>query len=197
MECHILGPFEVVEQGRAIDLGGGRQRALLAVLALHAGEVSRSIGFRPLPFPLAWLRLIRDAFDLHSLYSARSRRPVTASASTSARASAPGYVVEFEPGALDLDRFIQLRTEARACDDDERKAALLHDALALWRHAPLAELRTEPFSTSAVAQVEQQRLGALEERIEADLALGHDPRSSPNWRRSPPSIPAASAFVPN
>ena len=88
------------------------------------------------------------------------------------RTRAPGYVLDLEPGVLDLDRFIQLRAEARSCDDDELRAALLHEAVALWRGTPLADLRTEPFSTSAKAQLEQLRLGALKELIDADLALG-------------------------
>ena len=50
----------------------------------------------------------------------------------------------------------------------------MHEALMLWRDAPLPELRTEPFSTAAVAQLEQLRLAALEERIDADLALGRE-----------------------
>ena len=39
MEFHILGPLEVVRQGRALEIGAGKQRTLLAVLLLHANEV--------------------------------------------------------------------------------------------------------------------------------------------------------------
>jgi DNA-binding SARP family transcriptional activator/streptogramin lyase len=92
--------------------------------------------------------------------------------STSLRTRAPGYVLEVEPGSLDLERFRQLRAEARDSADDGRRATLLHEALELWRDDPLPELRTEPFSAAAVAQLEELRLGALEERLDADLALG-------------------------
>src|SRR5262245_32878942 len=86
----------------------------------------------------------------------------------------PGYVLELAPGALDLDRFTQIRAAAREASDAERRAALLHEALLLWRDAPLPELRTEPFSAAAVAHLDELRLTTLEERIDADLALGRD-----------------------
>ena len=54
---------------------------------------------------------------------------------------APGYKLTLAPGALDLDRFEQLRDEARACDDPKRRSALLREALALWRDAPLERVR--------------------------------------------------------
>ena len=90
------------------------------------------------------------------------------------RTRAPGYVLDVEEGSLDLNRFTQLRAAAHESPDPERRADLLHTALTLWRDEPLPELRTEPFSTTAVAQLEQLRIGALEERIDADLAVGRD-----------------------
>ena len=88
------------------------------------------------------------------------------------RTSAPGYVLDVEPGALDLDRFIALRAEAQAAGDEERRSELLREALELWRDTPLADLSAEPFAATAVARLEEQRLEALEQRIDADLALG-------------------------
>jgi streptogramin lyase len=93
---------------------------------------------------------------------------------TSLRTRAPGYVLELEAGSLDLDRFTQLCREARESSVPEHRAALLHEALRLWRDEPLPELRNEPFAGTAVGQLEQLRLGALEERIDADLTLGRD-----------------------
>ena len=86
--------------------------------------------------------------------------------------SAPGYVLDLEPGALDLHAFTALRAEAREASEPARAADALHEALALWRGAPLAELDGAPFGAAAGAQLEEQRLGALEDRIDADLALG-------------------------
>ena len=88
------------------------------------------------------------------------------------RTSAPGYVLDVEPGALDLDRFTALRAEAQVAGDEERRSELLREALELWRDTPLADLSAEPFAATAVARLEEQRLEALEQRIDADLALG-------------------------
>ena len=81
-------------------------------------------------------------------------------------------MLELEPGALDLQAFTALRAEARDASEPARAADALHEALALWRGAPLAELDGAPFGAAAGAQLEEQRLGALEDRIDADLALG-------------------------
>jgi YVTN family beta-propeller protein len=168
LQFKLLGPLEASRDGVRIDLGPRKQRAVLALLLLNANRVVPTD------------RLIDDLWGDSPPDTARSALQVYVAGLRKAlgrdgealRTRPPGYVLELEPGALDLDRFVELRTEARACADDERKAALLHDALALWRDTPLAELRTEPFSTSAAAQLEQLQLGALEERIDADLELG-------------------------
>jgi YVTN family beta-propeller protein len=170
LEFRLLGPLEASRGGVGLDLGPRKQRAVLALLLLNANRV------------VATERLIDDLWGDAPPETARSAlqvyvgglRRAFGSDGAALRTRAPGYVLELEPGALDLDRFVRLRNEARACDDDERRAALLHDALALWRDTPLAELGPEPFSTAAVAQLEQLRLAALEERIDADLALGRD-----------------------
>ena len=79
----------------------------------------------------------------------------------SLRTSAPGYVLDVPAGRTDLDEFARLRAEARP-----------GEALALWRGSALADLDGEPFAAAAAGRLEEQRLGALEERIDADLALG-------------------------
>jgi DNA-binding SARP family transcriptional activator/streptogramin lyase len=88
------------------------------------------------------------------------------------RTKPPGYVLEVGRGALDLDRFNDLRAEARAATDAERRAAALHEALELWQDTSFPELRSEPFWNTAAAHLEEVRLSALEETIDADLALG-------------------------
>jgi YVTN family beta-propeller protein len=168
LQFRLLGPVEAVRDGALVDLGPRKQRAVLALLLLNANRV------------VPTERLIDDLWGDAAPETARSAlqvyvaglRKALGNDGAALRTRAPGYVLELEPGVLDLERFVQQRAEARSVDDDERRAALLHDALALWRDAPLAELSAEPFSTAAVAQLEQLRLGALEERIDADLALG-------------------------
>src|SRR5262249_9795956 len=87
----------------------------------------------------------------------------------------PGYVLHVEPGALDLDRFEQMLADAvSALELMEAATAseLLSGALGLWRGAPLADLTYESFAQPFIARLEELRLVALEERFEAELALG-------------------------
>jgi DNA-binding SARP family transcriptional activator len=83
----------------------------------------------------------------------------------------PGYLLVVEPEAVDLRRFEQLVADARGVDP-ARASSLLRDALELWRGPPLAEFIDEPFARAEGGRLEGLRLAALEERIEADLALG-------------------------
>jgi YVTN family beta-propeller protein len=168
LEFRVLGPLEASRDGVGLDLGPRKQRAVLALLLLNANRV------------VATDRLIDDLWGDSPPESARSALQVYVAGLRKAlgsdgevlRTRAPGYVLEVEPDALDLARFARLRAEARASTDEERRAALLDEALALWRDSPLAELKSEPFSLTAVAQLEELRLEVLEERIDADLALG-------------------------
>jgi DNA-binding SARP family transcriptional activator/streptogramin lyase len=170
LRFHVLGRLEVYSDGVAVDLGPRKQRALLALLLLNANRV------------VSMERLIDDLWGDAPPSTARAALQVYVAGLRKAlnddganlRTREPGYVLEVEDGALDLDRFTHLRAEARAANGSERRAALLHEALLLWRDEPLPELRSEPFSPAAVAQLEQLRLGALEERIDVDLALGRD-----------------------
>ena len=87
----------------------------------------------------------------------------------------PGYVLRLGPRQLDLDRFERLTAEADRVlgrGEPEAAARLLRDALALWRGAPLADLAYEPFVQPAIARLEELRLAALGQRIEAELAMG-------------------------
>ncbi|MBA2360258.1 MAG: winged helix-turn-helix domain-containing protein, partial [Actinobacteria bacterium] len=86
-----------------------------------------------------------------------------------------GYMLELEPGALDLDRFQALAGEGRellARGEARRAAELLGAALALWRGPALVDFSYEPFAQTEIQRLEELRLTALEDRIEADLALG-------------------------
>jgi YVTN family beta-propeller protein len=168
LRFHLLGRLEAYRDGVEVDLGPRKQRAVLALLLLNVNRVVPTD------------RLIDDLWGDSPPSTARAALQVYIAGLRKALASdgaalltrAPGYVLELEPGALDVERFAQLRTEAQESDDDQRRASLLHEALALWRDEPLAQLRAEPFSAAAVAQLEELRLATLEERIDADIALG-------------------------
>ena len=170
LSFQLLGRLEAHCEGVEVDLGPRKQRAVLALLLLNANRV------------VSTERLIDDLWGDSPPTTARAAlqvyvaglRKALGNDGATLRTRAPGYVLDVEDGALDLDRFTQLCAEAHESPDPERRAALLHEALELWRDEPLPELRTEPFSSAAVAQLDQLRLRALEERIDADLALGRD-----------------------
>ena len=170
MEFRILGPLEVRSDGRMLALGGAKQRALLAILLLNANEVVSSDrlidelwGEEPPDTAVKGLQGyvsgLRKALDRADVILTRP----------------PGYVIQVEPEQLDLERFERLRASARealAAGDPERASTTLREALALWRGAPLADVAYESFAQNEIGRLEGLRLATLEERIEADLALG-------------------------
>lgn len=168
LQFRILGSLEVWRDGAAVDLGSRKQRAVLALLLLNANRV----------VPTG--RLIDELWGDTPPETARSALQVYVAGLRKAlggdagalRTTAPGYVLNVEPGGLDLDCFTALRAEAQGADDEQRRAELLREALEFWRDRPLADLSDEPFAAAAAARLEEQRLEALEQRIEADLALG-------------------------
>jgi DNA-binding SARP family transcriptional activator/streptogramin lyase len=164
MEFRVLGPLEVEEEGQVLKLGGAKQRALLALLLLHANEaVSRD-------------RLIDELWS--------STPPETASAAIQVYVSQlrkllgrdaiitqpPGYLIRIQTGTLDLERFETSVARAQGAPAAEA-AELLRQALGLWRGSPLAELDAS-FARAERARLDEQRLSALEQRIDADLELG-------------------------
>ena len=170
LEFRILGPLEVLADGRPVPLGGPKQRAALAILLLSANRV---------------VSIERFADDLYA-----GEPPVTAVTQVQRQVSelrkvigadaietrSPGYVLHADPGTLDLDRFESLTGEAAQAlerGDAAPAAELLGDALALWRGAPLADLTYESFAQTSIGRLEELRLVALEQRFTAELALGH------------------------
>lgn len=165
-EFRILGPLEVLVDGQAVELGGQRQRALLAALVVRHGQVVSSDRL----VDLLWGESPPKTATT-SLQNAVSqlRRALGADV---VETRAPGYVVVVEPDAIDAVRFEALLAQARAAPVAER-AALLRTALALWRGPALADLAGEEFTQGEIRRLEELRLDALEERIAADIELGH------------------------
>ena len=85
------------------------------------------------------------------------------------------------PSTLDLERFRALvETQAAPCSTTataDAAATTLREALALWRGPPLADLANEPFAVDAARALDEERLAALEARIDADLARGRHARA--------------------
>jgi YVTN family beta-propeller protein len=169
MEFAVLGPVAARHDGRELPLGGPKQRALLAMLLLHANEV---VSRDRLIDGLWGARAPPTAGHTLDNYVSRLRKAL-GDARLSRRP--PGYMLHVEGDELDLDCFERLFQEGRealARGDAGEAAATLHSALALWRGTALADLLYEPFAASESERLEERRIMALEDRIAADLALG-------------------------
>ena len=179
MEFRVLGPLELVEDDRPVRVAGARQRALLALLLIRANELVSS----------DWLieelwreRPPADAQNALQAAVSRLRRALNGDRRDNGRGvrvvtRAPGYVLEVNPELIDARRFEQMAREGRDAlsDGDPRYAsAVLQDALALWRGAPFADFVYEPFAQHEIARLEELRLSAVEDRIDADLERGRE-----------------------
>jgi DNA-binding SARP family transcriptional activator len=165
MKFRLLGPLEVAEQDRLLALGGRKQRSLLAVLLLQANEV------------VSTERLIDEVWGESppstvgksvQVYVSRLRKQLGGDRLIT---RAPGYLLRVDPSELDVACFERLLAEARRLDP-EPAAERLRKALGLWRGPALADLSYEPFAQSSIARLGELRLVALEQRIEAELAIG-------------------------
>lgn len=173
MEFRILGPLEVREEGRLLPLASAKQRALLAILLLNANQV---VSRERLIDELWGREPPETAVKALQVHVSQLRKVLErAGAGRLLRTRAPGYVLDVDPEKLDLHRVARLLAEGRrllADGDHAAASAKFVDALALWRGQALAEFALEPFAQAEIARIEELRIGALEDRIEADLALG-------------------------
>jgi predicted ATPase/DNA-binding SARP family transcriptional activator len=169
VDFRILGPLEVVGEGRPIALGSAKQRTLLGVLLLHPNEVVSSgrladelWGERP---PVSAEKLVQG-------YVSQLRKTLGPEA---IETRPTGYRVRTEPAQLDAATFERLSAEARRLaqsGDHERAATLFEEALLLWRGDALADVSFESVAQTDVERLDEQRLTAQIERIESELALG-------------------------
>jgi DNA-binding SARP family transcriptional activator len=165
MDFRLLGPLEVVAEGRPLPLPGGRPRALLALLLLRANQIvptDRVIDdlWAGEPPPTAPKMVQLYVGDLRKALGGEVLQTV-----------APGYMLRLEDEDLDLARFERLVATARASEPAEA-GRLLRDALALWRGPPFGEFAYEAWAQSEIARLEELRLSGFEDRFEADLATG-------------------------
>ena len=176
MDFCILGPLKVLDEGREVPVTGSKQRALLALLLLHANE------------PLSADRLIDEVWGEHppgtpekalQAHISRLRKALVNRYDDGARGALVtrdrGYELKVDPERLDAHRFERLVTEGRSelsAGRSREALSTLQEALALWRGAPLADLAYEPFAQREIARLEDLHVAALEELMEAKLALG-------------------------
>jgi DNA-binding SARP family transcriptional activator/DNA-binding beta-propeller fold protein YncE len=174
LEFRVLGPLEVIRGQQGLPLGSPKQRALLGLLLVHANE--------PIPRERLIEELWGDAAPktvnaVLNVYLSRLRRLLAdGTGEQLLLTQAAGYVLRVPPDQFDAHRFEALLEKGRrelASGKAERASLTLRDALALWRGPALADVAFESFAQPEIARLEELRLAALEARIEADLALGH------------------------
>jgi DNA-binding SARP family transcriptional activator len=159
MDFRILGPLEVWEGGRPLELRRPKHRALLAALLLRAGQV------------VSIDQLLDDLWGERPPPAAKGSLQNAVSAlrkllGSELRTQAPGYLLDIEQEQVDLFRFERLLEEARDADQAAERAECLREALALWRGPALADLAFEPFVLLEAPRLEELRLAAQEELID-------------------------------
>jgi SARP family transcriptional regulator, regulator of embCAB operon len=175
-EFRVLGPLEVRHRGEVVRIKSQKQRAVLAILLLQANRV---VGVDSIidglwgddPPPTAGAALQVHVANLRKALAVADEPALIAT-------RPPGYVISVGPESLDLMRFEELVRRGRS-ELHRAKAAeasvLLARALACWRGPALADVASEPFARSAAVRLDEERLGALADRVEGDLARGaHD-----------------------
>src|SRR5436190_14743021 len=165
MEFRILGPLEVLDDGRMLDLGGAKQRSLLAVLLLNASHV---VSTDRLLDALWGEEPPETAAKAIQVYVSQLRRLL---GKERVETKAPGYLIRVDRQELDLRRCEVLLEQGRRAEPD-LAATTLNEALALWRGRPLAEFEYESFAQGEIARLEELRFVCLEARIAADLRRG-------------------------
>jgi YVTN family beta-propeller protein len=172
VEFRILGPLQVLDAGRELPLGSPKERALLAVLLLNAGEVvSRERLIDGLwgdsPPPTAGRALNVHVSQLRKTLARNGRDPIST--------RSPGYTLKVEREQLDAARFKQRVTDARArvaAGDVQAANSVLRQALALWKGPALAGVELESTARNETRRLDDLRLAAQMDLIDCDLALG-------------------------
>jgi DNA-binding SARP family transcriptional activator/CheY-like chemotaxis protein len=177
VEFRLLGQVEAWHDGRRLELGGRKQRAVLAALLVRAGRVvslEQLIDDLWPDNPPARAAATVQVFVSNLRRALEPERPRGTPASLLVT-SAPGYVLRAGPGAIDAHEFVRLAEDGhRALEDDdgELAAELLARADGLWRGAALGDVLHAPFAQAEAARLEELRLSCAEDRIDAELSLG-------------------------
>jgi DNA-binding SARP family transcriptional activator len=188
MEFRILGPLEVVRGSRRLELGGPKQRAVLAALALEPNRVvplyrllDQLWGEEPPPRATATLQAYVSNLRRILEPERRPRTPATVLVT-----QAPGYLLRVDPGGVDFLLFEAQATKGRqllAAGKPRAARDAFTESLALWRGPALADLLDERFSQTTATRLEDERLDVLEGRIDAELALGQHAAVVPELER--------------
>lgn len=173
MEYRVLGSFEVISDHGHVGLGPPKQRAVLAILLLHVGEIVPTDRL----IELVWgEHPPRTAAHSIQLYVSELRRALGSDhRGPVIETRSPGYLLRVEPDRIDARRFeerVLEGTRAIAAGDPARGAAALGAALDLWRGSPLPDFTYEGFAETEIRRLEGLHLHAIEELAAAELELG-------------------------
>jgi DNA-binding SARP family transcriptional activator len=171
LQIAILGPVEPRANGDVVGVPAGKQRALLTLLAMRAPHPVSAESAAEALWPHA---APGEAMRSLQVTVSRLRRSLEA-AGAALETVASGYRLAVEADAIDARRFETLIGAARAArvaGDVVAARGLLDDALGLWRGPALADVGFESFAQAEIARLEELRVAALEERIDARLAQG-------------------------
>jgi DNA-binding SARP family transcriptional activator/ABC-type transport system substrate-binding protein len=177
MEYRLLGPVEAVRDDRSLSLGGAKTRALLAVLLLHPNRVVSRDRLIEALWPERPPGTAGHSLDVQV---SRLRKAFEPDAPLVTRGG--GYALEVGLEDVDASRFERLLEHARkanATAQPREALTALEEGLALWRGDALGDLAYEEFARTEAERLEELRLVAIEERIEAELALGQHARLVP------------------
>jgi predicted ATPase/DNA-binding SARP family transcriptional activator len=171
MRIGLLGGLEVLDDDeRELPVAGAKLRALIAVLALHAGRVVPTEQLVDALWGESPPTAVRNG--LQGLAS-KLRRALGASDLVAMRGE--GYALELPADAVDVHRYEQLVAsgrEAAADGDLGRAAERLAEADALWRGDALADFAYEDFAAGTITRLSELRLTAIEEQLDVELRLG-------------------------
>jgi DNA-binding SARP family transcriptional activator len=177
MEFRLLGPVQAFVADDAVELGDRKQRLVLAVLLLEANQlvpVGRIIRIlwpdRP---PATARRIVQTHISRLRTTLAGLRN---GAAEPDLTRCGEGYLLTCDPRRVDVHCFRAAVERARRSADDAERVHVLREALALWRGPALADVATDATREELCAGLDEARLAALEERLEAELRLGHQDR---------------------
>lgn len=171
VEYRVLGPVEVMHEGRRLAIGGYRQRLVLGLLVCHANTIQGTDWL----VDAVWAdQAPRTARRTLQVYLVRLRRLLGPDA---IEGTPGGYALRADPDAVDWMRFERLARQGESLlgSRPTEAATILREALSLWRGSPYGELADTPALQLEVRRLQESRLAVVERRVEADLQSGGVP----------------------